>query len=138
VIKVIDLLFGLGAIFFVFLIFCLIFHKPDDKFTKWSKSPHKLYYNGNETSSLKPEKSRYQKYLEETVNMQEHQEKFFCHICHEPSQGPQRYKNKVYWNEPTGLVECRKCKQLTCLNCLKYGLCKNCRKPVKNKTTTKA
>lgn len=80
---------------------------------------------------------------QEPERLQQHQARFYCHICGKPSPQPYQYwednavNGRLYssflvtdYNRPTGLVQCARCQKWTCPDAdpphLENGICKKC------------
>lgn len=77
--------------------------------------------------------------LKRDTLLKAHKEKYFCHICGKPSEGPELdshgFAGRPHaiteeWDKPRGLTHCSNCGNWVCFsdNCYYRGLCRNCAK----------
>lgn len=71
-------------------------------------------------------------YIDYMIRLEEHQKNYYCYICGKPST-PFENDNVTFWDQYTGLVECKKCKKFVCFDHVKFGYCLKCYPPEKRK-----
>lgn len=90
------------------------------------KSTIDKYYSEDE-EKRKNDAAEIRKKQDERV-LAQHKGKFRCHVCKEPSSGPQKPEYALQSGDikPSGLTKCALCDKWTCDNCLHRGICKEC------------